>query len=122
MSKQLEPMCFWCGGNARFDFASEPRPFYPDTNHVCANCVSIRGPDEILIFELTEKNPGCGNPTLPFAQVYYTGRWVAITAQMVSCLFPAEMVPAIVAQGFAGLGEENYAIAGFNKYPWRTIQ
>lgn len=120
--KQLEPFCFWCGGNARYDFSSEPRPFHENKQRLCESCTRLAGAEGILLFEVTEQNPGCGNPELSGTIAYYTGRWTVIDAHMAAQIFPAEILPGVVAQRFAGVSVANYAKAGFNKYPWRTIQ
>lgn len=122
MSQELEPFCFWCGGNARWDFVGEPRPFHPNTLQFCQNCATARQDGEVLLFEMTETNPGCGNPTLTGREVYYTGRWVAVPVEVLNHLFPPAMVPGVIETGFACLKDENYHKAEFDKYPWRTIQ
>lgn len=119
-SKELEPFCFWCGGNARLEFACEPRPFYPDKNTMCNNCVqAVRG--GIILFELTETNPGCGNPAMIEGRVYYTGRWTILTDIEASQVFTLDKLTGVFTTRIAGLREDNYAKAGFNKYPYRSV-
>jgi hypothetical protein len=121
VGKELEPFCFWCGGNARWDFVCEPRPFYPDRQAMCANCHDLCG-NGILLFELTEKNPGCNNPVRIADAVYYTGRWAVIDDETAAKLFGPDKLPGVLCTRIAGMRDDNYAAAGFAKYPWRTIQ
>lgn len=121
MATELEPFCFFCGGNARFEFRSAPRPFFEDRQKICDSCHSLRQIG-VLIFELTETDPGCGNPTMIDGKVYYTGRWTVVDENMVAQLFPPEKLPDVLETRVAGLRHDNYARAGLDKYPWRRIQ
>lgn len=119
--KQLEPFCFWCGGNPQYEFQTEPRVFHEDRQMVCNSCMHLCG-SGIMVFELTETDPGCGNPTVCDGRVFYTGRWVVIDDQMAARVFPPEMLDGVINTRIAGLRTDNFARGGFNKYPWRTIQ
>lgn len=121
MNTSLEPFCFWCGGNARYEFSTEPRPFYPDRQQMCASCASLRK-DGILLFEMIETDPGCGNPYTMHGGAFYTGRWVVIDDCAAAQMFPPEVLPMVLAARISGLKAEKYAAAGFTKHPWRTIQ
>lgn len=121
MTKALEPFCFWCGGNPSFEFSTEPRPFYEDRQALCESCSAMsRG--GILLFELTETDPGCGNPTMHNGAVFYTGRWVVIDDHTAARVFPPEMLGGVINTRIAELRADNFARGGFDKYPWRTIQ
>lgn len=122
MAKPLEPFCFWCGGNARWDFASEPRPFYDNKATFCENCSSARATGDILLFEMSETDPGCGNPTIPGTSVYYTGRWTVVSQDVLPHIIPPDGVKMVTDTGYMCLRHDNYAKFGFDKYPWRTVQ
>jgi|SRR6185312_4337704 len=121
MTAELEPFCFWCGGNARYDFFAEPRGFYANTQAMCRACEAL-GCGGIYLFELTETNPGCGNPVHVSGRAFYTGRWTVIDDRSAKNLFGPHMVEGVLKTRIAGLRDDNYARAGFDKYPWRTIQ
>lgn len=121
MITKLEPFCFWCGGNAQWEFQSPPRPFYPDKQTLCDSCAHMRGMG-IIVFELTEQDPGCNNPVMECGKVYYTGRWVVIDDVMAAQVFGPDKLPFVIGSRIAGLRWDNYAKAGFSKYPWRTVQ
>lgn len=121
MNSDLEPFCFFCGGNARYEFQTASRPFYPDAHVMCDTCAAVRG-DGIMVFELVEEDPGCGNPTLPGHPVYYTGRWTVIDNHKAAKVFAPDKLLGVVSTRIACLRADNYAKAGLAKYPWRTIQ
>lgn len=124
MAKELEPFCFWCGGNAQFEFCTQPRPFYAEKLQLCDSCSALQG-SHIIVFELIEgTDPGCGNPMLPAlgVPVYYSGRWRLIDDHQAAQAFPPDRLPGVLQTRIAGLRADNYARAGFDKYPWRTIQ
>lgn len=121
MPGEYEPFCFWCGGNARIDFTARPRSFHAEKQQLCANCEEIRG-DGIMVFETTEKDPGCSNPVLAGNAGWYTGRWVVISDKEAAATFPTAILPSILNGRIAGLREDEYAKAGYAKYKWRTIQ
>lgn len=121
MKDELEPFCFWCGGNARFEFYTMPRSFHTEKQVLCDSCIALRG-DNVAVFEMVEYNPGCGNPTMKNGTVFYTGRWVAVDMEKIKQLFPPEARASIVNTRIVGLRQDEYARYGFAKYPWRTIQ
>lgn len=116
---ELEPFCFWCGGNARYDFTSECRPFREDPKP-CAICDSIRKTG-VTLYEVMESDPGCGNPPL-IPGVWFTGRWTVVPDHQIEHIFPAANVAAVLEVRVACLRADNYKKAHLDHYPWRTIQ
>lgn len=116
-----EPFCFWCGGNARFWFITNPRPLL-DTPQPkpCASCESIRALG-VAVYEVVEYDPGCGNPKV-IDNVWFTGRWALVRNEDVPILFPTEKVAAVLETRSACLKAESYKSAHLDHYPWRTIQ
>lgn len=121
MPKQLEPFCFWCGGNPRYEFSTEPRPFHDDKQTLCESCAMLRQ-DGILCFEMSESDPRCGNPTMANGKVYYTGRWVVIDDATARAILPTDAVPEVLRGRITGITVDRFEKAGFSKYPWRTLQ
>lgn len=121
MNKQLEPFCFWCGGNPRYDFAAESRPFYDNKQTLCESCAALQN-GGILCFEMSESNPQCGNPTIATGTVYYTGRWVVIDDATAKNILPDDTVREVLRGRITGISVERFKAAGFSKYPWRTVQ
>lgn len=121
MPKELEPFCFWCGGNLQYEFHSEPRPFYENKQKLCEGCVSLRG-DGIFIFEVVQTDPGCGNPVMHNTTAYYTGRWCVVDDLTAAQIFSPETLAHVVIARLVGLRHDKYAKAKLDKYSPRTIQ
>lgn len=117
---ELEPFCFWCGGNARYDFTSVPRPFREDQHVACMMCESIRKLG-IAVYEVVECNPGCANPELR-PGVWFTGRWTVVPEHQIEHIYSPHMVKAVLEARVACLRADNYKKAHLDHYPWRTVQ
>lgn len=111
-------LCFFCGGNRtksiRVVSPVALPPARPDQTYPCINCQCCAQPDEIMIFEVTEKDPGCDNPILQDG-VWFTGRWACVPKAYVPKFFQPHRVKQVLDTGFACLRDDNYKVAGLTK-------
>lgn len=117
---ELDPLCFWCGGNARFWFTSEPRPMRPDPATPCIQCESIRKMG-IAIYEVINQDPGCNNLQAREG-VWFTGRWTVVDEKQVEMLFTPDWRETVLKERIACMRADVYKAAHLDHYPWRTIQ
>jgi hypothetical protein len=116
------PLCFFCGGNARIDvIITPPRPLEEHPHVICKNCAGLRDSGEIMIFEVVEADPGCGNIKLREG-VWYTGRWVTIDEEIGLMLFASEQQASVSNSKYACLRADNYARANLDKFAKRIMQ
>lgn len=102
------PLCFFCGGNARYNcLIYPPRPIAEHDGDICDNCRDCREDDEIIVFEVIEKDPGCANPKLTDT-VWYTGRWVNVPRDLCLRWFPPAAQPKIIEDCAAFISSENF--------------
>lgn len=121
------PLCFFCGGNARYDVViAGPREMkdYSDEGMICVNCQGARAADEILVFEATQSDPGCGNPKLTShgEGMWFTGRWVNIETSVAINWFPVQQREYILEHKFAVINTTTYAQVKLDQFTKDALQ
>lgn len=95
----MKKFCFFCGGHQDYMVLYPLGGDYTGDAQQCAMCVGMVGPNAAAIFEVTEHDPGCGNPEL-MPGVWFTGRWTTISKANLPNIYGERA--AAVAQAGAG--------------------
>lgn len=109
------PLCFFCGGNPQYTFQTQRIP-YTGERKPCCLCKAMIADDEIAIFEMSEVDPGSGNPVFQ-PGVWYTGRWATVPKEHVVHIFGRNNGSIVLAHGYGCLRYDNYHKALLDKYP-----
>lgn len=110
------PLCFFCGGNARYlCIIHPPRPIAEHEGMICDNCRSIRDDDEIIVFEVVETDPACGNPQFTDG-VWFTGRWVNVPRKLALPWFPISSQEKIMEECAAYVRADQFAKVDLTRF------